>query len=48
MIPLAMDRLMHTLGLHGKSFMPMLIGFGCTVPAVYTTREHLKMRMTAC
>jgi ferrous iron transport protein B len=33
-----MDRLMHTLGLHGKSFMPMLIGFGCTVPAVYATR----------
>jgi len=33
-----MDRLMHTFGLHGKSFMPMLIGFGCTVPAVYATR----------
>jgi len=33
-----MDRLMHALGLHGKSFMPMLIGFGCTVPAVYATR----------
>jgi len=33
-----MDRLMHTLGLHGKSFMPMLIGFGCTVPTVYATR----------
>ena len=33
-----MDRLMHTLGLHGKSFMPMLIGFGCTVPAIYATR----------
>ena len=33
-----MDRLMHALGLHGKSFMPMLVGFGCTVPAVYATR----------
>jgi len=33
-----MDRLMHALGLHGKSFIPMLIGFGCTVPAVYATR----------
>lgn len=33
-----MDRLMHTLGLHGKSFMPMIIGFGCTVPAFYATR----------
>jgi len=33
-----MDRLMHTLGLHGKSFLPMLVGFGCTVPAFYATR----------
>ena len=33
-----MDRLMHTLGLHGKSFLPMLVGFGCTVPAIYATR----------
>jgi len=33
-----MDRLMHALGLHGKSFLPMLIGFGCTVPALYATR----------
>jgi ferrous iron transport protein B len=33
-----MDRLMHALGLHGKSFMPMIIGFGCTVPAFYATR----------
>jgi ferrous iron transport protein B len=33
-----MDRLMHTLGLHGKSFLPMLVGFGCTVPAMYATR----------
>lgn len=33
-----MDRLMNMLGLHGKSFLPMLIGFGCTVPAFYATR----------
>jgi ferrous iron transport protein B len=33
-----MDRLMHLLGLHGKSFLPMLVGFGCSVPAVYATR----------
>lgn len=33
-----MDRLMHTLGLHGKSFLPMMVGFGCTVPAIYATR----------
>ncbi len=33
-----MDRLMHTFGLHGKSFLPMLVGFGCTVPAFYATR----------
>ncbi len=32
------DRLMRTLGLHGKSFMPMIVGFGCSVPAFYTTR----------
>jgi ferrous iron transport protein B len=28
-----MDRLMHKIGLHGKSFVPLLIGFGCTIPA---------------
>lgn len=33
-----MDRIMHTMGLHGKSFIPMLMGFGCTVPAVMGTR----------
>ena len=33
-----MDRLMHTLGLHGKSFIPLLIGFGCSVPGIYATR----------
>ena len=33
-----MDRSMHALGLHGKSFIPMLMGFGCNVPAVMATR----------
>ena len=33
-----MDKLMHKIGLHGKSFIPLLIGFGCTVPAVLATR----------
>ena len=33
-----MDRIMRALGLHGKSFIPMLIGFGCGVPAIMGTR----------
>ncbi|MCZ2098173.1 MAG: ferrous iron transport protein B, partial [Anaerolineae bacterium] len=33
-----MDRVMRVIGLHGKSFLPLLIGFGCTVPAIYATR----------
>ncbi len=33
-----MDRIMHWIGLHGKSFIPMLIGFGCNVPAIMATR----------
>lgn len=33
-----MDRVMHKMGLHGKSFIPMLIGLGCTVPAILATR----------
>lgn len=33
-----MDRAMHLLGLHGKSFIPLLLGFGCNVPAIYATR----------
>ncbi len=33
-----MDNIMHRAGLHGKSFVPMLIGFGCTVPAMMATR----------
>ncbi|MCL5995469.1 MAG: ferrous iron transport protein B [Chloroflexi bacterium] len=42
-----MDRLMHALGLHGKSFLPMLVGFGCSVPAIYATRtlENRKDRI---
>ncbi len=33
-----MDRIMHTLGLHGKSFIPLLMGFGCNVPAIMAAR----------
>ncbi len=33
-----MDRVMRSIGLHGKSFLPLIIGFGCTVPAIYATR----------
>jgi len=33
-----MDKLMHKIGLHGKSFIPMVMGFGCNVPAVMATR----------
>jgi ferrous iron transport protein B len=33
-----MDRFMKVLGLHGKSFIPMVLGFGCGVPAIYATR----------
>ncbi len=32
------DRFMHVLGLHGKSFLPLLLGFGCNVPAILGTR----------
>ena len=43
-----MDHLMHKLGLHGKSFIPMLIGFGCSVPAIMATRtlETRRDRLT--
>ncbi len=34
-----MDRLMYKIGLHGKSFIPMLMGFGCNVPAIMATRS---------
>ncbi len=33
-----MDKVMHKIGLHGKSFIPFLIGFGCSVPAIMATR----------
>ena len=33
-----MDKFMHLIGLHGKSFIPMIIGFGCNVPAIMATR----------
>ncbi len=32
------DRVMHTMGLHGKSFIPLLLGFGCNVPSILGTR----------
>jgi ferrous iron transport protein B len=43
-----MDGFMHKFGLHGKSFIPMLLGFGCTVPAVMATRtiESERDRLT--
>jgi ferrous iron transport protein B len=43
-----MDRVMHKIGLHGKSFIPMLIGFGCSVPAIMATRilENRRNRIT--
>jgi ferrous iron transport protein B len=42
------DKLMHSIGLHGKSFIPMLIGFGCSVPAIMATRtlESKRDRLT--
>ncbi len=42
-----MDKLMHKMGLHGKSFIPLIMGFGCNVPAVMATRtiESRKSRL---
>jgi ferrous iron transport protein B len=42
-----MDRVMHKIGLHGKSFIPLIMGFGCNVPAVMATRtlENRKDRL---
>ena len=42
-----MDRLMHLIGLHGRSFIPLMMGFGCNVPAVMATRtiENRNARM---
>lgn len=41
------DKLMHKIGLHGKSFIPMVMGFGCNVPAIMATRsiENHKSRL---
>lgn len=42
-----MDRIMHKMGLHGKSFIPMVMGFGCNIPAIMATRtiEDRKSRL---
>ena len=42
-----MDRIMHRMGLHGKSFIPMIMGFGCGIPAIMATRtiEDRKSRL---
>lgn len=42
-----MDKLMHKMGLHGKSFIPLIMGFGCNVPAVMATRtiENRRSRL---
>ena len=42
-----MDKLMHKMGLHGKSFIPLIMGFGCNVPAIMATRtiESRKSRL---
>jgi ferrous iron transport protein B len=42
-----MDKLMHKMGLHGKSFIPLIMGFGCNVPAIMATRaiENRNSRM---
>ena len=45
-----MDRIMTKLGLNGKAFVPMVLGFGCTVPAIYATRtleDDSSRRLTA-
>lgn len=42
-----MDKIMHKMGLHGKSFIPLIMGFGCNVPAVLASRtiENRKSRL---
>lgn len=42
-----MDKMMHKMGLHGKSFIPMIMGFGCNIPAIMATRtiEDRKSRL---
>lgn len=39
-----MDKLMHRIGLHGKSFIPLIMGFGCNVPAIMATRTLANQR----
>jgi ferrous iron transport protein B len=39
-----MDKAMHAIGLHGKSFIPMVLGFGCNVPGIYATRTLETLR----
>lgn len=39
-----MDRLMNRIGLHGRSFLPLMVGFGCSVPAIYATRTLTNQR----
>lgn len=45
-----MDKIMRTIGLNGKAFLPMVLGFGCTVPGIYATRtleDDKSRRLTA-
>ncbi|MBU1166949.1 ferrous iron transport protein B [Patescibacteria group bacterium] len=37
-VAFVMDRFMHKIGLHGKAFLPLILGFGCNVPAIMATR----------
>jgi len=47
-VAFVMDRVMKSVGLHGKSFIPMLLGFGCSIPAIMATRtiESRRARLT--
>ena len=42
-----LDKIMHKMGLHGKSFIPLIMGFGCNVPAIMASRtiENRKSRL---
>ena len=42
-----MDKIMHKIGLHGKSFIPLIMGFGCNVPAIIATRT-IESRILLC
>ncbi len=37
-VAFVMDKVMHSIGLHGKSIIPLILGFGCNVPSIYATR----------